>query len=186
MAGINTWRGILDQKECLLSDGGGIALCYYAYALGAVSIVFTLAIGLLQFCTCNACSCGAAMDTVFAVMAAGWWAVGGFVVASNAARANAADLPKKEWRAALAWLCWSMAILFGAMFAVHLLRLFSKWCKCCGGRSRGGDVEKALAQRAPRPRSAALELGKEVRGRAYMTGVGNSSLAAQFRGDATI
>jgi hypothetical protein len=184
MAGITTWRGIIDQQQCLLSDGGQIALCLYMYALGAVSMVFTLAIGLLQCCTCNACSCGAAMDTVFAVMAAGWWAVGGFVVASNAARANAAGLPKPEWRTALAWLCWATAGLFGLMFAVHLIRLLSKWCKC-GGRKRGGDVEKAL-EKAARPRSAALELGKEVRGRAYMAGVGNSSLAAQFRGDATI
>ena len=33
---------------CLLSAGGAVAVCYYAYALGIVSIIFTLAIGLMQ------------------------------------------------------------------------------------------------------------------------------------------
>jgi hypothetical protein len=35
-------------KMCLLSDTGAHTMCIYAYALGAVSIVFTLAIGLMQ------------------------------------------------------------------------------------------------------------------------------------------
>ena len=71
---------------CLLSAGGSVSLCYYVYALGAVSIVFTLSIGLMQCWSCGRCGCGAVMDTVFAVMAAGWWLVGAFVVSSNATR----------------------------------------------------------------------------------------------------
>lgn len=33
---------------CLLAPGGNIAICLYVYALGVVSLVFTLSIGLMQ------------------------------------------------------------------------------------------------------------------------------------------
>ncbi|GBF97431.1 hypothetical protein Rsub_09597 [Raphidocelis subcapitata] len=184
LAGVEWQRPqtLLSSTTCLLSQDGGTALCYYAYALGAVSVLFTLAIGLLQVCTCNACGCGAGMDTVMAVLAAGWWVVGAFLLSTNSTRANAAGLPKREWRETVAWLTWITAGLFGAMFAVHASRLLSKCCRrCCGRRRRGGeaDPEKAVAAR---PRAAALELGKEVKGRAYMAGRGGEAggLQSQF------
>jgi len=125
------------------------------------------------------------MDSVFAVMAAGWWVVGGFIISPQSVRANAAGMPEREWRDAVTWLIWVAAIEFGAMFAVHLVRVLSKYCKrCCGGRGRGTD--KALGGgTGARPKSAAVQLGEEVRGRAYMVGH-SASLQHQFRGDANI
>lgn len=173
---------------CLLSAGGSVSLCYYVYALGAVSIVFTLSIGLMQCWSCGRCGCGAVMDTVFAVMASAWWLVGAFVVSSNAAAASSAGLPGKQWRDALVIMTWVMVGLFGALFAVHLFRVCAKFGKrCCGGRGRGGGggaggkgpVDTATS------RAAALELGKEVRARPYMAGgagSGGSSLQQQFGG----
>jgi hypothetical protein len=121
------------------------------------------------------------MDSVFAAMAGAWWVVGGFIILPHTVRANAAGLPQREWRDATTWLIWIAAMEFGAMFAVHLVRALSKLCKCCGGRG-GGDAEKGGARQ--RPVSAALELGKEVRGRAYLVG-NKASLQRQF-GDANI
>jgi hypothetical protein len=121
------------------------------------------------------------MDSVMAVIAAGWWVVGALLLSTNSTRANAAGLPQREWRETVAWLTWITAGLFGAMFAVHASRLLAKCCKrCCGKRRRGdaADPEKAVGQR---PRSAALELGKEVKGRAYMAGRGgDGGLQSQF------
>lgn len=179
---------LLNQKTCLLSAEGNTSICLYAYALGAVSIVLTFSIGLLQICTCNMCGCGALMDSVFAVMAAGWWVVGGFIISTNATRANSQGLQAREWRDAVAWLTWICAILFGALFMVHMMRVISKHCSCFR-RRRGpeNDSEKAAPQ-GQRPRSAALELGNEVRGRSYMTAnrPGQASLQQQFNDNRNI
>ena len=43
-----SWQSVINPQQCLLVDGSGAGMCMYAYALGAVSIIFTLAIGLLQ------------------------------------------------------------------------------------------------------------------------------------------
>lgn len=123
---------------------------------------------LRQVCTCNMCGCGAIMDSVFAMMAAAWWVVGALVISSNATRANNAGLQKPEWRSALAWLTWVNAMLFGAMFAVHVIRVVGKYCNCCR-RRRGPeeDAEKAMLSNHGRS-VAALELGNEVKSRHYM------------------
>lgn len=181
---IRSFDSIVHQKVCLLTEGDNTSICMYAYALGAVSIILTFAIGLLQICTCNVCGCGAVMDTVFAVMAAGWWVVGAFVISTNATKATGAGRPAREWREAVAWLTWICAGLFAALFLVHLSRVISKHCNCCRRRRGGDDVEKSILGTS-RPRSAALELGKEVRGRHYLSGnAGQAPLSQQFRGDA--
>lgn len=173
---IEALKEVLHQDVCLLTPDNNTSICIYAYALGAVSIVFTFAIGLLQICTCGCCGCGAAMDSAFSVLAAAWWVAGAFVVSTNSSRANKADVERREWREAVAWLCWIGAILFGALFAAHASRLLARYCS---GRRRGQDADKAVG--TERPRSAALELGKEVRGRAYMTGGGaGGGLQQQF------
>lgn len=50
MANVNirSWDSIIHQNVCLLTEGDNTSICMYAYALGAVSIIFTFAIGLLQ------------------------------------------------------------------------------------------------------------------------------------------
>lgn len=91
----------------------------------------------------------------------------------------------------MAWLTWISAGLFGALFLVHVSRVISKHCNCFR-RRRGAssDVEKAIlgTSRPPRGTSAALELGKEVRGRHYLSGGGGAGaqppLQQQFVGGA--
>jgi hypothetical protein len=122
------------------------------------------------------------MDSVFAVMAAGWWVVGAFVISSNSSSASKAGRPAREWREAVAWLTWISAGLFGALFAVHISRVISKYC--CKRRGATSESEKSILG-ANKPRSAALELGKEVRGRAYLAGNGGKApLQQQFMGNA--
>lgn len=55
-------------------------------------------------------------------------------------------------------------MLFGVLFAVHILRVFVKYCPCCR-RRRGPeeDAEKGAILDKQRPRSAAVEMGQEVR-----------------------
>lgn len=86
-------------------------------------------------------------------------------------------LPARQWRDAVAIMTWVMTGLFAALFSVHLLRVCHKFCKRCGGRRRG-ESDKALSGSGGAARAAALELGKEVRARPYMTG--GSSLQQQF------
>lgn len=45
---LRSFDSIIHQKVCLLSPDGNTAICMYAYALSAVSMVLTLIIGLLQ------------------------------------------------------------------------------------------------------------------------------------------
>jgi hypothetical protein len=45
---VTSIKSIMNQKVCLLTENDNISICLYAYALGAVSIIFTFAIGLLQ------------------------------------------------------------------------------------------------------------------------------------------
>ncbi|KAI8466899.1 MAG: hypothetical protein J3K34DRAFT_432104 [Monoraphidium minutum] len=185
LANINLkdWDSVVNQKVCLLAEDNNTSICLYAYALGAVSLVFTLTIGLMQICTCNWCGCGAVMDSVFAVLACGWWLVGAFVISAHATAATKAGVRQRQWREAVAWITWITAGLFGALFLVHMVRVASKYC-CCRRRRRGAaeDADKAMLG-AARPRSAAVELGKEVRGRSYMGG-GQPPLQQQFMGDA--
>ena len=102
----------------------------------------------------------------------------------NATKASGAGRPKREWREAVAWLTWICAGLFAALFLVHLARVLSKHCNCCRRRRGADDVEKSILGTS-RPRSAALELGKEVRGRHYLSGNADQApLSQQFRGDA--
>ena len=116
------------------------------------------------------------MDSVFAVLATAWWVVGAFIVSTNSTRANRAGRPSREWRESVAWMCWIGVGLFGAMFMVHVVRVASKFFS---RRRRGGETD---AEKGGRPRPSALELGKEVRGRAYMAGSGPPPLQQQFIG----
>lgn len=49
---LRSMDSVIHQQVCLLSDTGNTAICMYAYALGAVSMFFTLFIGLLQVRLC--------------------------------------------------------------------------------------------------------------------------------------
>lgn len=51
LGNVQTWQDVvqLNQKVCLLSDQPkNMATCTYIYAVGGVSIVLTIVIGLLQ------------------------------------------------------------------------------------------------------------------------------------------
>lgn len=173
LAGVQAWDQVLNQKQCLFSaDPSNTAVCTYVYAVGGVSVVFTILIGLLQLVTCNLCGCGKVMDAVFTAVAALWWLAAGFLTAHNARAANAARLKNADWRNAVVLLCWVTAGLFGLLFVTHMSRI----CASCArkrSKARSGseaDLEKAQLQRRDRPPSAAVELGKEVASRPYFAG----------------
>ena len=49
LGGVQDIQGLTNQSVCLLSgDTANKNPCYYAYAVGAISIVLTILIGLLQ------------------------------------------------------------------------------------------------------------------------------------------
>eukprot|EP00882_Tetradesmus_deserticola_P010002 GHRQ01010568.1.p1 GENE.GHRQ01010568.1~~GHRQ01010568.1.p1 ORF type:complete len:228 (+),score=80.51 GHRQ01010568.1:1627-2310(+) len=163
----------LNQKFCLASaDPKNMSVCTYIYAVGAVSIVLTIIIGLLQLITCNMCGCGKIMDAVFTVLACAWWLVAGFITAAHAKAANSARpaIPGSDWRNAVVLLCWVTSGLFGALFVVHMLRIGFSCCRKFSKKGAQGDVEKAGLRPESRPSSAAVELGREVAARPYMLG----------------
>lgn len=153
------------------ADPTNTQVCTYIYAVGGVSIVMTLIIGLLQLITCNMCGCGKYMDAVFTVLGALWWLAAGFITAHQARGADSATpmVGAKEWRTAVVLLSWVTSGLFALLFLVHIGRISTS---CCRRRKRGvlgadGELEKAgLA--SGRPPSAAVELGKEIANRPYM------------------
>jgi len=52
LANVTSWQGLLDQKLCMASaDPRNLNVCTYIYAVGGVSIVMTIIIGLLQVST---------------------------------------------------------------------------------------------------------------------------------------
>lgn len=172
LANVDTWKDLWNSKLCKAGpDPTNSSVCTYLYAVGGVSIVLTIIIGLMQLITCNMCGCGKYMDAVFTILAAGWWLAAGFITAAQAKAADQTSpvIPGKEWRTTIVLLCWITAGLFGVLFFVHLGRI---GVSCCRKRRKGGhgsdaDLEKAgLA--AGRPPSAAVELGKEVANRPYM------------------
>jgi len=59
--------------NCLLgSTPNGVNLCYVAYGWSGVSILATLALSLLECCTCNLCGLGFLVDTIFALAGTAW------------------------------------------------------------------------------------------------------------------
>ena len=49
LANVDSWRGLMDMKLCKASaDPENLTVCTYIYAVGGVSIVMTILIGLMQ------------------------------------------------------------------------------------------------------------------------------------------
>eukprot|EP00878_Enallax_costatus_P020428 GHUV01021599.1.p1 GENE.GHUV01021599.1~~GHUV01021599.1.p1 ORF type:complete len:219 (+),score=59.95 GHUV01021599.1:439-1095(+) len=167
------FQELWNQKICLASANyKDLSVCTYIYAVGGVSIVLTIIIGLLQMITCNMCGCGKVLDAVFTVLATAWWLIAGFITAAHAKAANDAKpkINQAEWRNAVVLLCWITAGLFALLFVVHTGRILVSCCRKRRKASSDADLEKAELARRDRPPSAAVELGKEVANRPYMIG----------------
>jgi hypothetical protein len=119
--------------------------------------------------------CGDVLDFIATLLLGLWWIAASLALSSVAARGNLVPLPQKEWRTAVIALSWSSAGLALIAFAMHSGRVCSR---CCGKgrRKRRGDLEDGgkagLFAGGPggtmREPSAAVELGREVRGRPYL------------------
>jgi hypothetical protein len=187
LANVTSFQGALAGLEgkfdqgatCLLGfDPADLAPCRFAYVTAIVGVGVPLLLGILQLVTCDMCGCGDVLDFVVTLLLGLWWIAASLALSSVAARGNLQGLPQKEWRMAVIGLCWASAGLALVAFAMHSGRVCSR---CCGkgrkGRKGGAgdDVEggggaKAglFAARQPRAPSAAVELGREVRGRPYL------------------
>jgi hypothetical protein len=157
-----------------------MAPCRFAYVSAIVGVGVPLLIGVLQLVTCDMCGCGDILDFIIGLLLSVWWVAASLALSSVAARGNLKAVPQKEWRMAVIGLCWASAGLALLAFAMHSGRVCSR---CCGKNRRknrqqedleGGGASGAKAglfgggaQRQQRS-SAAVELGREVRGRPYL------------------
>lgn len=63
---------IINSTCTLAEDYKSSSMCNYVYALAGVSIAVSIAISLLQCCTCNLCGLGGVLDLIFAVAGTAW------------------------------------------------------------------------------------------------------------------
>eukprot|EP00877_Chromochloris_zofingiensis_P007855 jgi/Chrzof1/3322/Cz12g20260.t1 len=115
----------------------GFNLCNYAYAVGALSILATLVLAILQCVTCNLCGCGPVLDAIFAVVGAAWWAAAAVTWTLYFNQPNIARLPLANYRFAIFVLSWAACGLFVLLLLVSLFRMIAICCGCCGAEKRG-------------------------------------------------
>jgi hypothetical protein len=197
LANVTSFQGAIQGLEgkaekgatCLLGyDPADLAPCRFAYVSAIVGVGVPLLLGILQLVTCDMCGCGDVLDFVVTLILGAWWVAASLALSSVAARGNIAGLPQKEWRMAVIGLCWASAGLAILAFVMHSGRVCSRCCGKNRKNRKGGDLEggpegaKAglfSAGRAAQPPSAAVELGREVRGRPYLQQQGGGASALQ-------
>lgn len=150
----NTWNtDVLNQ--CLLgSMDNGANLCYFAYAVGGISVVATMILSILQCCTCNLCGLGGVLDAAFAAAGTVVWAAAGVIFDQYYKKQQLTNpnVPRQEWRLSITITSFVACGLFGVMALAAVYSILSACC-CCGGgggsRSRKvvyRDVEKGHGQ----------------------------------------
>lgn len=133
--------------NCLLgSTPNGVNLCYVAYGWSGVSILATLALSLLECCTCNLCGLGFLVDTIFALAGTAWWAIAGVMFRFYSQQPNVAALPQAQTRGWIIILAWIGCGLFAVAFLVNLYRMISRCCGCCG-HSKGSGRRDVVRRR---------------------------------------
>lgn len=149
-----TWNvDVLNQ--CLLGTmSNGANLCYFAYAAGGISVVATMALSILQCCTCNLCGLGGILDAAFAAAGTVLWAAAGVIFDQcyKLMQQTNPNVPRQQWRFSITVISFSACGLFGIMAVAAVWSILSSCCcgGCCGGGSRTKtvyrDVEKGHGQ----------------------------------------
>lgn len=134
----------------------GANMCYYAFAVGGLSLLATLALSILQCVTCNLCGMGPLLDAAFALVGAAWWAVAAVLFTQTRDAPYNSVLPLPEWREALVVVAWVGCALFGLWFLISVARVFDSCCggRCCGGGGGGGGARRAGGGGRSAPRCA--------------------------------
>ncbi len=112
------------------------SLCDYVYAVAGISMAVSLAISLLQCCTCNLCGLGSILDLLFAGVGTAWWAIAAAVVQTNVSDASDEDLPLQNYRTSVVVMMWVEV----ALFALLVLSGIFQCCGSCGGRKNSSKV----------------------------------------------
>lgn len=152
----NTWNtDVLNQ--CLLGNmDNGANLCYFAYAAGGISVIATMALSVLQCCTCHLCGLGGILDAAFAAAGTVVWAAAGVIFNQyyNLQQQTNPNVPRQEWRFSITVTSFIACGLFGVMALAAIYSILTACCcgSCCGGGSRtkvvyrDRDVEKGRGQ----------------------------------------
>jgi hypothetical protein len=203
LAGVTNVQGAISSltggaapgQTCLLGfEVANLAPCRFAFVAAIVGVGVPLVLGILQLVTCDMCGCGDILDFIVGLVLSAWWVASSLALSSLAFRGNQKNVPQQEWRMAVIGLCWASAGLALVAFAMHSGRVCARCC--CGkrkGKRAGDDVEGGAAaakaglfgsgaQRG-RSSSAAVELGREVRGRPYLQQQGVGASFAQQPGN---
>ncbi|GAB4818993.1 hypothetical protein N2152v2_006039 [Parachlorella kessleri] len=99
------------------------SLCAYTYAACAISLVVSLAISIIQCCTCNLCGLGRILDLIFAVVGTGWWAIAAAVIQKHVDDAANEGLSLQHYRTATVGLMWTEVALFGLLVISGVVRV---------------------------------------------------------------
>jgi len=142
-------------NTCLLGTmENGANLCYFAYIAGGISVLATLALSILQCCTCHLCGLGGLLDAVFAAAGTILWAIAGVIFDRYYKQPAMQNVPRPEWRLSITILSFAACALFGIMALAAIYSILSACCcgGCCGGGSSKRtqvvyrDVEKGRGQ----------------------------------------
>lgn len=142
-------------NTCLLGTmENGANLCYFAYIAGGISVLATLALSILQCCTCHLCGLGGLLDAAFAAAGTILWAIAGVIFDQYYKKPAMQNVPRPEWRLSITILSFTACALFGIMALAAIYSILSACCcgGCCGGGSRTRkqvvyrDVEKGRGQ----------------------------------------
>lgn len=191
-----TGTAVSPNQTCLLGfEPANLAPCRFAFVTAIVGVGVPLLLGILQLVTCDMCGCGDILDFIVGLLLSAWWIASSLALSSLAFRGNQKKIPQQEWRMAVIGLCWASAGLALVAFAMHSGRVCARCC--CGKRNKGkrgaDDVEGgakaglfggASGAQRQRSSSAAVELGREVRGRPYLQQQGLGASFAQQPGNA--
>ena len=149
-----TWNADVSNTCLLGMMSNGANLCYLAYAVGGISVLATLALSLLQCCTCRLCGLGSILDAVFAAAGTVLWAASGVIFDRQYKQQQATEpnVPNQQWRFSMTVVSFAACALFGLMALAAVWSMLSACCcgGCCGGGTRTKtvyrDVEKGQSQ----------------------------------------
>lgn len=114
--------GVAWAYTCFLSSNLSSWACQYAYALGAISLILSMAVFVTQCLECEDVMSRGARVFESSLDAFGflWWLVGAIVLSVEHTQTKALGLPRQPARDGVLALCWISAGLFALLFVYNL------------------------------------------------------------------
>jgi hypothetical protein len=107
-------------------------------------VLATLALSILQCCTCHLCGLGTLLDAAFASAGCVLWAICGVLFDQVQKQPVMQYAPRPEWRLSIVILSFVACGLFGLMALAAIWGILSACCcgSCCGDGSRTRTVHR--------------------------------------------